>query len=95
MINSLQTIGDNSQPILTPPVTYHGMYTTNATNGFDGMYIVPRHATNIYYDSQTPDIEMLQYNWRYVSPSPYSNDDDLIASSGTYLTGDTTSHSTR
>jgi hypothetical protein len=43
-------VGDNSRPALAPPSAYHSLRTNNATNGIEGMYIIPRHATNIYYD---------------------------------------------
>jgi len=54
--------GDNSHPEQLPAFDYHGWYTNETYNGFDGMYIVPRVDTNIYYDaSQTINI-VQQYN---------------------------------
>jgi len=58
---------------------YHGWYTTEAVNGFDGMFVLPRYcyymhtyiidmismATNIYYDVSLPDEEESEYNHIY------------------------------
>ena len=40
-------IGDNSRAELLPSNMYHSLHTSVKTNGIDGMYIVPRHATNL------------------------------------------------
>jgi hypothetical protein len=58
-------VNDNSHPEQAPAFPYHGWYTNVTSNGFAGMYIVPRHATNIYYDSSlTEHVEEL-YNHMY------------------------------
>jgi hypothetical protein len=64
-------VGDNSLPHLYVNHTnkYHGLYTNQIEegdfNGHEGLYVVPRHATNIYYDASQPkDIEA-QFNWLY------------------------------
>jgi hypothetical protein len=60
-------VGDNSRPELVPPVQYHGFYTNATTHGFAGIYVLPRQATNIYYDGSIPaDIES-QFNYRYAA----------------------------
>lgn len=58
-------VGDNSRPELVPANIFHGITSTVATHGFAGMYIVPRHATEIYYNNVEPFDLMLQYNYRY------------------------------
>jgi hypothetical protein len=59
-------VGDNSRPELVPTDSlYHGIHTTEEVNGFNGMYIVPRQATNIYYDGSLPEHITEQYNYRY------------------------------
>ena len=56
-------VGDNSRPELRPTTSdYHGMWTTQAVNGFDGGFIVPRHVTNIYYDNSLPENNVAHYN---------------------------------
>lgn len=60
-------VGDSSLPPLNPVNPYHGLYTTEALNGYDGIYIVPRIDTNIYYDACLPIHITNQYNDRYYS----------------------------
>jgi hypothetical protein len=44
-------VGDNTRPVLLNPVNeYWPLITTVAANGFAGMQITPRWATNIYYN---------------------------------------------
>jgi len=54
-------VGDNSRPELVPENKYHGIYTSVETHGFDGIYIVPRHVTDIFYNVATPDQEVAEY----------------------------------
>lgn len=58
-------VGDNSRAELIPANLYHGLYTTVEKNGFDGLYIIPRHATDIYYCASRPINIEEQYNDRY------------------------------
>lgn len=58
-------VGDNSRPDLVPTNLYHGLYTNESYNGFDGIYIIPRHATNIYYFASTTQEIEDQFNIRY------------------------------
>lgn len=58
-------VGDNSRPDLVPSNLYHGLYTTESYNGFPGIYIIPRHATNIYYFASTVQEIEEQFNLRY------------------------------
>lgn len=48
-------VGDNSRPELRPQTyggtAYQGLWTTVATNGYAGTFIIPRHATNIYFNN--------------------------------------------
>ncbi len=68
---SCLSLGDNSRPELLSPNPYHGWYTTQATNGFDGIYVVPRHATDVFYDSSLPiNIEQI-YNHMYGTSLDY------------------------
>jgi hypothetical protein len=47
-------VGDNTRPVLLNPVNeYWPLITTVAANGFAGMQITPRWATNIYYNVRT------------------------------------------
>jgi hypothetical protein len=44
-------VGDNTRPVLLNPVNeYWPLITTVAGNGFAGMQVTPRWATNIYYN---------------------------------------------
>eukprot|EP00026_Physarum_polycephalum_P003715 Phypoly_transcript_03729.p1 GENE.Phypoly_transcript_03729~~Phypoly_transcript_03729.p1 ORF type:complete len:737 (+),score=86.88 Phypoly_transcript_03729:116-2326(+) len=60
-------VGDNSRPELVPENRYHGIYTSVAKHGFDGIFIVPRHVSDIYYDVSSPDAEIAQYTHIYGS----------------------------
>ena len=43
--------GDNTWPfLLKQDNPYHPLYTTAATNGYDGLAIIPRFATEVYYN---------------------------------------------
>jgi hypothetical protein len=41
------------------------LLTTKATNGYDGYSILPRFATEIYYNCSTPTQNMVLYNNLY------------------------------
>jgi len=71
---------DNSVPALRTPFAYHGWYTNLTSNGFAGMYVIPREATNIYYDCQTPEQSVSEYNHLYFSYYGYNSTfDEIIA----------------
>lgn len=58
-------VGDNSRWELIPPNLYHVLHSNKSANGVDGINIVPRHATNIYYDASLPKHITDQFNYRY------------------------------
>ncbi len=60
-------VGDNSRAELKAVNPYEGLYTTVAKNNYDGLYIVPRHATEIYYDTSVPEELVSEYNARYAT----------------------------
>ncbi len=60
-------VGDNSRAELKAANPYEGLYTTVAKNNYDGLYIVPRNATEIYYDTSTPEELVSEYNARYAT----------------------------
>ena len=47
--------------VLVPTHPNHGFFTTLKTNGLDGVFIVPRFATDIYFDCATESGEVAQY----------------------------------
>mmetsp|Transcript_34833 Transcript_34833/g.87617 ORF Transcript_34833/g.87617 Transcript_34833/m.87617 type:complete len:1388 (+) Transcript_34833:692-4855(+) len=47
---------------LTPDNPYHGLYTTAAFNNYAGQYILPRWATEVYFDSSTLEENTYTYN---------------------------------
>ncbi|KAF7877517.1 hypothetical protein EAF04_001194 [Stromatinia cepivora] len=55
-------VGDNTRPALLNPNNEHWpLFTTVAANGFAGIQITPRWATNIYYNCDTPDCTVLEW----------------------------------
>eukprot|EP00026_Physarum_polycephalum_P003404 Phypoly_transcript_03415.p1 GENE.Phypoly_transcript_03415~~Phypoly_transcript_03415.p1 ORF type:complete len:767 (+),score=124.06 Phypoly_transcript_03415:97-2397(+) len=60
-------VGDNSRAELAPPNAYHSLHTSTAKNGIEGMYIIPRHATNIYYDGSLPQHTTTEFNYHYAA----------------------------
>ncbi|EPE37164.1 hypothetical protein GLAREA_09327 [Glarea lozoyensis ATCC 20868] len=47
----LNVVGDNTRPVLLNTINEHWpLITSVAKNGFDGIMIIPRWATNIYYN---------------------------------------------
>jgi hypothetical protein len=72
-------VGDNSRPELIPSNVYHTLHTTAAVNGYDGLMIVPRHATNIYYDACWPIHITEQYDHFYGSIYGSSTIDQIVS----------------
>jgi len=58
-------VGDNSVTKLIPKNPYLGMWTTVDYNGYEGVFIIPRFATEIYYDTAYVKTETNEYNSRY------------------------------
>ncbi|MFZ4712731.1 MAG: hypothetical protein ACOYL6_03380 [Bacteriovoracaceae bacterium] len=58
-------VGDNTRDELVPNNIHHGLYTTKDFNGYAGIYIVPRYATEIYYNTSKPDELADEYNLIY------------------------------
>lgn len=49
-------VGDNTRPVLRNSQSkYYPLTSTVASNGYDGLTIVPRYATTIYYNCDTPE----------------------------------------
>ena len=65
--------GDNSVPALRSPTRYRGIWTTAAVHGFDGYFIIPRHATSIYYNAYAPSASMDQYNYIHSATETFQN----------------------
>jgi hypothetical protein len=64
--NQIQfAVGDTTRPDLTPANMYVGRPTTRALNGREGILIIPRGATEVYYDVSTLGELSSQYNKRY------------------------------
>jgi hypothetical protein len=62
-------VGDNTWPALftNPANPYHALRTTAAKNGYDGFTILPRFATEIYYNCSIPAQNEALYNNLYRS----------------------------
>ena len=60
-------VGDNTWPFLAakPSNPYGLVYTTKAANGYDGFAILPRSATEIYYNCSVPAQNEALYNKLY------------------------------
>ncbi|QSZ30268.1 hypothetical protein DSL72_004790 [Monilinia vaccinii-corymbosi] len=55
-------VGDNTRPVLLNTQNEHWpLITTVAANGFDGIQIIPRYATRIYYNCDLPDCTVLEW----------------------------------
>lgn len=55
-------VGDNTRPVLMNTENEHWPYiTTKAANGFDGMQVTPRWATNIYYNCDSADCTLAEW----------------------------------
>ncbi|KAG4029800.1 hypothetical protein MFRU_014g00990 [Monilinia fructicola] len=58
----LHAVGDNTRPALLNSNNEHWpLITTVAANGFDGIQIIPRYATRIYYNCDLPDCTVLEW----------------------------------
>jgi len=55
-------VGDNTRSVLMNSQNEHWPYmTTKAANGFDGMQVTPRWATNIYYNCDSSDCTVKEW----------------------------------
>lgn len=53
--NITAVVGDNTRPILLNPINeFWPLITNMTTNGYNGMVVMPRWATTIYYNCDTP-----------------------------------------
>jgi len=59
--------GDNTWPklFINPSTPYHSLRTSVANNGYAGFVIIPRYATEIYYNCSTPSQNEVLYNNLY------------------------------
>jgi hypothetical protein len=56
MDNGLTSVvGDNTRPVLRNANKYWPLTSTNDSNGWPGLTIIPRYATTIYYNCDTPN----------------------------------------
>ncbi len=55
-------IGDNSRKELSPDNLYSAKLTTKEANGYEGVLIVPRYPTEIYFNVSSPDELLSEYN---------------------------------
>jgi hypothetical protein len=58
-------VGDNTRKDLLPQNIHHGLFTTKDLNGFEGIFIIPRYATEIYYNTSLPQELTDEYNFIY------------------------------
>lgn len=58
-------VGDNTRKEILPPNIHDGLYTTKEFNGYDGVLIIPRYATNIFFNASTPTETAAEYNYLY------------------------------
>jgi len=52
----------NNPDIVTPTFPWHGRWTTLEWNNFAGQFIIPRWATEIYFDASTLEEDVFMYN---------------------------------
>lgn len=57
--------GDNTRPEITSENMYVGRWTTKDFNGYDGVLIIPRNATEVYFDTTDASELASEYNNRY------------------------------
>lgn len=57
--------GDNSRDELRPVNKFFGRFSEKSKNGVDGIFIMPRHATEVYWDVATVAEQESQYNKVY------------------------------
>ncbi|CAG8981997.1 hypothetical protein HYALB_00004864 [Hymenoscyphus albidus] len=59
----INVVGDNTRPVLMNTKNEHWpLITTVADNGYAGIQITPRWATNIYYNCAVPDCTVLEWH---------------------------------
>jgi hypothetical protein len=58
-------VGDNTRKDLVPENIHHGLFTTKELNGYEGIFIIPRYATEIYYNTSLPSELTDEYNFIY------------------------------
>lgn len=63
MDNGLRyVVGDNTRPVLKNPNSkFHALTSNVAANGYDGLKIIPRYATTIYYNCDTSDCTVKEW----------------------------------
>jgi len=54
-------VGDNTRPVLRNSNTFWPLISTVAANGYAGLVIVPRWATTIYYNCDTPSCTLAEW----------------------------------
>ncbi len=59
-------VGDNSRTELKPKHPYTARITKKSVNGHDGILIIPRHATEVYYNTSNPTELTEEYNHLYL-----------------------------
>lgn len=70
-------VGDNTRPSLRNLQNKHWPLATNLEiNGFDGVWIIPRYTTTIYFNCDTP--ECILQEWKALAGRTGSFDDLLI-----------------
>ncbi|KAH6693759.1 hypothetical protein F5X68DRAFT_164648 [Plectosphaerella plurivora] len=70
-------VGDNTRPLLRNTQSqYWALTTTVESNGYAGLTVIPRYATTIYYNCDTP--ECTTKEWIDISKG-YGNFTDLLA----------------
>jgi len=63
-----ESVTDPSTPDYEPYTPYHGVYSTVATNGFAGIYFVPRQTLDIDYCDTNDAMVTDEYNTMYGEP---------------------------
>lgn len=82
-LNVESVTGDNSVPALKPVNRYFGRFSEKAKNGVDGIFIMPRHATEVYWDAVNVAEEVTQFNKTYRKANGRDfNIDEIMASEG-------------
>lgn len=61
----IYSVGDNTRKEILPPYQQIGLWTNESFNGFAGIFIVPRYATEIYYNVSLPRELEAEYNFIY------------------------------
>ncbi|PHH60941.1 hypothetical protein CDD81_998 [Ophiocordyceps australis] len=82
-------VGDNTRPVLRNQQSmYWPLATTLQSNGFEGIVIVPRFATTIYYNCDTPDCTLQEWKDTSAGQGDFANLlDDARATNTRYLLG--------